>query len=122
MPCPYFKGGKCTSPLLGSLTTDMYERGKCDGEGYKNCRYYKGATASLGTEAFVEKKPDPLLNIMEKPPKEGCPLMKTIRIERGYAVYCEGFGRFLTRFEISLCEQDHNRCPIRKLIMEQGTL
>jgi len=118
MPCPFFKSGRCTSPVLGSLSTeDLYERGKCDGEGYKSCPYYRDAIKMADSGISFDKRPDPLLNIVDKPPKESCHLMKVVRAERGYAAYCIALDRYLTRFEIHLCEQDYQRCPFRKIAL-----
>ncbi|MEM3638956.1 MAG: hypothetical protein QXL07_00125 [Fervidicoccaceae archaeon] len=109
----------CTSPALGSLGADMYERGKCDGEGYKTCRFYKAAGPQ---EAIISKKPDLMLNMLERQPKSSCPLMKVLKAERGYSAYCDGLDRFLTKFEVVLCEQESQRCPLRKIVFGQANL
>lgn len=117
MPCPFFKNGRCRSPVLGSMSTEeLYERGKCDGEGYKSCKYYKEGMSASGDAAFLDKRPDPLLNLLEKAPKESCPFIKIYRAERGYAAYCSTLDRFLTRYEVPLCEQAYERCPFKKIV------
>ncbi|MGC9114700.1 MAG: hypothetical protein ACP5HH_01655 [Fervidicoccaceae archaeon] len=120
MPCPFYRGGRCVSPILGSLSTeDLYERGKCDGDGYKSCKYYREAISISGDGILLDKKPDPLLNVLEKPPKEVCPLMRVAKAERGYVAYCSVLDRFLTRYEVSLCEQGYHRCPLKKIAFSQ---
>jgi hypothetical protein len=123
MPCPFFKNGLCTSPLLGEPRADVYRPGVCDGDKsmYSKCPYYteKGLETlqTFTMDDVVRKlKPDPLLHYMRKRPVSSCKYMKVYEISGHYVAYCQLLGRLLTRYEAELCVTMPEGCPIRKLV------
>ncbi len=126
MPCPYYKQGLCTSPLLGEPRADLYQPGVCDGDKtkYMKCPYYtEKGLESLQTftdEDIVHKlKPDPILHYMKKRLESRCEHFKVYQMAGHYIAYCQLLNRLLTRFEAELCASYPERCPIRKLVSRQ---
>jgi hypothetical protein len=123
MPCHWFKNGMCTSPLLETPSSDPVLIARCLGssEVYGRCRYYtepKGESLEMKRAIGVRKLGKPLLLIhsISEPLKSKCDFYSLIRHESGsYLASCSVLGRYLTRYEASLCVKGWEDCPFRKM-------
>jgi len=126
LPCPYYKQGLCTSPLVGEPRADVCQPGVCDGDStrYSRCPYYVKTQDGLEVftrergEPFLREKPLPILHYIKKPVKSQCPFFKTIEREGYYLAYCEVLGRLLTRYEVDLCSSYSDTCPLRRMAVK----
>ena len=128
MPCPWFKDGFCTSPALERPSTDPVIPQKCLGDEtvYRACKYYREPTSiSLkAAQPYISKFGKPLLLIhsLSKKPSSGCKFFIVEKHESGaYLAACDVLGRYLTRYEVPLCERHWENCPYRRvgLVLEE---
>ncbi len=120
MPCPWYKDGYCTSPALEHPSKDPVIQDKCLGDEllYKTCKYYREPAARKAGGSLIAKFGRPLLLIhsISVKPSSGCEFFKVEKHETGsYLAACEVLGRYLTRYEVSLCEKKWVECPYRKV-------
>ncbi len=122
MPCPFFKQGMCTSPLLGEPRSDVCIPGVCDGDysRYSRCKFYTERALSLteSEEARVREKPLPSIHYLYKKPECRCPYFRVLRMSDYYLAECKVLDRLLTKYEVYTCIQHYNTCPLRKIAMK----
>jgi len=125
LPCPWYKEGVCTSPLLKEPSRDPVIPSICSSnrEVYSRCRYYVEPTGKEPKE-FSGKYGKPLLLIhsLNKPPRCLCEFFIIEKYEGNtYITACKVLNRYLTRYEVNLCSQYWSDCPYRKLGLKLGT-
>ncbi len=122
MPCPWYKDGYCTSPALERPSQDPVIPSVCLGDEpvYRLCKFYREPTTlgRLPGRVYPSKFGKPLLLIhsLKEEPKSGCEFFVVEKHESGaYLAGCEVLGRYLTRYEVPLCEKSWQDCPYRKI-------
>ena len=118
MPCPWYRGGVCTSPLLESPSPDPVIPSIClSDDSYVRCRYYveprgrevRGFSGRFG-------KPLLLIHSISRLPRSNCEFFIVEKHESGaYLAACEVLRRYLTRYEVRLCEEYWRDCPYRRI-------
>ena len=117
MPCPWYKDGVCTSPALESPSPDPVIPAIClgDEEVYGKCRYFR-KVSKQAAPTYKASKPLLLIHSLSKEPRSGCEFFTVERHESGsFLSVCRVLGRYLTRYEVKLCERYWRDCPFRKL-------
>ncbi len=121
MPCPWFKDGFCTSPALERPSTDPVISTKCTGDEviYRACKYFREPSTSLTAgRTYPSKYGKPLLLIhsLTRKPSSNCEFFIIEKHESGaYLAACDVLGRYLTRYEVPLCEKHWDNCPYRRV-------
>ena len=118
MTCPWFKAGMCTSPLLGEPSRDVVDYSTCLGDEsvYKGCRFYTESSPRRRERVGPMGKPLLLVHSLSTKPKSGCEFFFVEEHESGsYLAGCEVLGRYLTRYDVKLCEKHWIDCPYRKI-------
>lgn len=90
---------------------------------YKKCPFYRErAEVKRGKEGVRRRSGKygrPLLlvhSLQKKRPKSGCEFFVVEEDESGaYLAACDVLGRYLTRYEVPLCENHWRECPYRKI-------
>ena len=125
MPCPWYRGGLCTSPRLKTPSSAVVSPDRClsDTE-YLSCEYYvdpaKAGRSPQGLEQHIKPaiaqqlKPYPPIHVVQRRPRSGCPNMKVYEYSGGYLAFCTVLNRLLTRSEVETCEKHWRTCPLRK--------
>ena len=141
MPCPWYRGGVCTSPKLRRPSSSVTSPSRClGGEAeYKSCRFYveprggsesgrggsggKGALFESAKPAIVQQlRPYNPIHLVSSRPTSRCPYIKVYSYSGGFLVYCRVLGRLLTRSEVDLCNQYWETCPFyRQARQRPGT-
>ncbi len=129
MPCPWYRDGYCHSPALEEPSEDPVINAVCLGseEVYKKCRLYREKGGGL-KEAVTRRsgrfgKPLLLIHSLKSKPDSGCEFFVIEEDESGaYLAACKVLNRYLTRYEVPLCEKYWKDCPYRKigLTIESG--
>lgn len=116
VPCPWYRNGLCTSPLLESPSADPVIPQKCLSEvSYRDCKYYK-ETGKEEVTTLGFGKPLLLIHSLSKKPQCNCEFLVIIQHESGaYIAGCKVLCRYLTRYEVKLCEKKWQECPFRKV-------
>lgn len=123
MPCPWYKNGLCTSPILERPSSDITLPSRCAGgpETYVSCRFYKDIEESKVENRHVIRdygKPILIIHGLSKSMKSDCPFFKLLAHESGaYLAVCEVLKRFLNVYEVSICANYWNDCPLKRLGM-----
>ncbi len=125
MPCPWYRDGYCHSPALGEPSSDPVINAVCLGSEavYKKCPFYRERAEVKRGEEGVRRRSGkygrPLLlvhSLQKKRPKSGCEFFVVEEDESGaYLAACDVLGRYLTRYEVPLCENHWRECPYRKI-------
>lgn len=125
MPCPWYRGGLCTSPKLREPSAHVTSPERClsDTE-YLSCEFYvdpsevkrepKGLERHLRPAIAQQLKPYPPIHVIPYRPRSGCPYMKVYEYSGGYLAYCNILGRLLTRSEVEVCEKHWRTCPLSR--------
>jgi len=119
MPCPWFKDGLCTSPLLEEPSKDPVIPSICSSikEVYSKCRYYV-EPATKEPKEFSGKygRPVLLIHSLTKPLRSNCEFFIIEKYEENvYIAACRVLNRYLTRYEVDTCIKHWKECPYRKL-------
>lgn len=119
MPCPWYREGVCTSPMLDSPSNEPVIPARCLGDEniYRTCRYYKepGDTIKPYRPGFFGK-PLLLIHSISRVPRSECDFFVVEKHESGcYLAACKVLGRYLTRYEVALCESHWDSCPYRRV-------
>lgn len=120
MPCPYYQGGRCTSPKLPKPSATVVNPSRClSSEEYKTCQYYISQEEQKSLEYFgdqikKELKPYPPIHYLERPIKSDCPYYKLLSYGGYYIAKCEILERLLTKNEALKCAKYWESCPIAK--------
>lgn len=116
--CPWFRDGACTSPALGGgPDNSVINVSVCLGgpEQYTRCKFYVAPPKDSSASLKRYGKPLMLINSLPKEPRSGCEFFRVIRHDSGvFLASCEVLGRYLTRYEVSLCEKYWRDCPFRR--------
>lgn len=119
MPCPWYREGMCNSPILESPSNEPVIPLKCLGDesAYKSCRYYREEESTVRSyRPGFFGKPLLLIHSINNIPKSGCEFIIVEKHESGcYLVACKVISRYLTRYEVGLCETHWQDCPYRKI-------
>ncbi len=121
MPCPWYKDGFCHSPALEAPSEDPVVNAICLGSEavYKKCRLYRepGApTQQVRQRSGRFGKPLMLIHPLNRQPSSQCEFFVVEVDESGsYLGACKVLGRYLTRYEVPLCEKYWQDCPYRKI-------
>ena len=88
---------------------------------YKKCPFYRESTEKK-KEGVMKRKSRygrPLLlvhSLQKKRPKSECEFFVVVEDDSGaYLVACDVLERYLTRYEVPLCENHWKDCPYRKI-------
>jgi len=124
LPCPWYKDGLCTSPALDEPSKDPVIPSIClsNREVYSKCRYYREVSGREPRE-FSGKYGKPLLLIhsISRIPRSMCEYFVVEKHESGtYLAACHVLDRYLTRYEVHLCENHWKDCPYRKIGIKLG--
>ncbi len=123
VPCPWYKNGMCTSPLLDTPSADPVIPQRCLSDAsYKDCKYFKDLSESNISPNYG--KPLLLIHSLSTQPRCSCEYFIYTQHESGtYVAACKVLRRYLTRYEVKLCEKKWRECPFRKigLKLQQGT-
>ena len=118
MPCPWYRGGLCTSPLLDKPTTDVTLLSRClSNVEYSTCRFFKELNQSVSTREEGKEYGRPILIIhgLTKPLRSECKFFKLFTHESGnYLAACDILRRYLNLYEVDLCIKYWSECPFRK--------
>ncbi len=129
MPCPWYRGGMCTSPKLSSPSSAVVSPERCLGgpEAYKSCSYYveketKRSSILEGLKPAIAQSLKPYLRIhlIDSRPHSGCPYMKVHEYSGGYLAECLVLNRLLTKSEVRTCEKYWKSCPLYKYAQQMG--
>ncbi len=129
MPCPWYRGGVCTSPKLKRPTSSVTSPDRClGGEAeYKSCQFYvepqrksdqergQGLLAAARPAIAQQLKPYLPIHLLNAKPKSKCPYIKVYSYGGGYLAYCNVLGRLLTKSEARLCEKYWQTCPFYRM-------
>ncbi|WP_153801405.1 hypothetical protein [Hyperthermus butylicus] len=131
MPCPWYRGGLCTSPKLSEPTTAVTSPERClGGEAeYKSCKFYVEPSSQQRSRPVLEASLKPAIEKQLRPykpihlithrPRSGCPFFKVYEYAGGYLVVCQVLNRLLTKSEATKCEKYWQTCPFYRLGMQQ---
>ena len=123
MPCPWYRDGYCHSPALGEPSSDPVINAVCLGSEavYKKCPFYR-ERAEVRREEGVRRRsgkygrPLLLIHSLKKCPKSDCEFFVVEEDESGaYLAACNVLRRYLTRYEVPLCENHWKDCPYRRI-------
>lgn len=122
MPCPWFRGGLCTSPRLREPSSSVVSPQRCGGgeAEYKACRFYTEPVRARGLAAGGRGEAVwPPIHVMDSPLQSGCQFFELARIQErgvsGYTARCRVLGRLLTTTEAAACSVHWEGCPFRRL-------
>ncbi len=127
MPCPWYKGGVCTSPKLRRPSPAVTHPSRCLGSEleYKSCQFYVEEQNSGRTESKLvtslkpaiaqQLRPYNPIHVIENKPSEKCPFIKVYSYSGGYLAECKVLSRLLTRSEVVLCSSNWSACPFYKI-------
>jgi uncharacterized RmlC-like cupin family protein len=95
---------------------------KCLGDEtvYKACKYYREPTSLSLTQGKLYQsrfgRPLLLIHSLTIKPNSPCEFFVVEKHESGvYLAGCEVLGRYLTRYEVPLCEKHWDECPYRRV-------
>ncbi len=125
MPCPWYRGGVCTSPKLRRPSSSVVSPSRCLGSEaeYRSCQFYveprqkqqRGGLLEAAKPAIAQQlKPYLPIHLLSAKPRSGCPHLKVYSYSGGYLAYCEVLGRLLTRSEAANCEKYWQTCPLKR--------
>lgn len=124
MPCPWYQYGVCTSPKLPEPTDSVVTVDRCSSEDvYMNCAYYVATIEFQKTskKTLIKKDRDKIriyIPIHALPSHLDCQCIacKTNVTESGIRIaYCNILDRYLTKYEVYLCNKYWKECPYRSL-------
>ena len=117
--CPWFKDGKCCSPLLASPTASPVSLLKCLTSSHTGCEFYvppEGGRESAEDRSRYGSYLIVIHGLKEKP-KCDCPFFKVFKDEKGvWLAACDVLGRYLTRYEVPKCVKYWRDCPFRRSV------
>ncbi len=123
MPCPWYREGLCTSPKLENPSSDPVMPHRCLGaeEVYSKCRYYsteekvklKPVTPTSAISIFG--KPLALLHAIRQKPSSECEYFEVKDTGEHYLAGCKVLRRYLTIYEVDLCNKYWRECPYRRI-------
>ena len=133
MPCPWYRGGVCTSPKLKRPTSSVTSPSRCLGSEaeYKSCQFYveprqktreTGLLEAVKPAIAQQLKPYTPIHLLTSKPRQGCPYMKVYNYGGGYLAYCNVLGRLLTKSEAAVCEKYWATCPLRRAAEQSSVL
>ena len=133
MPCPWFRGGLCTSPKLSRPSSAVTSPTRCQGGDaeYVACQFYvepgSGSKRRSPLESGVKPaiaqqlRPYPPIHLLHSKPRSRCPFIKIYDYSGGYLAQCQVLGRLLTRSEAERCEKYWSSCPFYRVGLHQRT-
>lgn len=120
MPCPWYRGGICTSPSLDTPSADVTLLSRClSSVEYATCKFYKNADqlrVQYETASREYGKPILIIHALNKPVRSECRFYRLLGHESGsHLAACDILKRYLNVYEVNLCASYWSECPFRRL-------